>query len=220
MVKQMLKRVIQWLKRLFQGFFGGKKVSTQVKQDMKKTVAPPLSDTDLEFLFTELLAGVHEARGQAWAQNWLHKINHRVSTQQWVDWLKRFEDKLLLSNNPHNELASRLVQLGELGVGEVGELAYNVGMQLLTRTQGEPIWEYDGPDAISPTVSDENFPEEEYQTVTWDQLLVILEENEILRRQIVQDFAIDSDDPQQIVQALINKSRGESVTLENGHQEH
>ncbi|MFM6054510.1 MAG: hypothetical protein ACKPA7_23290, partial [Sphaerospermopsis kisseleviana] len=81
----------------------------------------------------------------------------------------------------------------------------------------------DGPDAVSPTVSEENFPEEEYQTVTWDELLEILQENDILRQQIVQDFAIESDDPQQIIQViqvLINKSQtmGESAGSEKSDQ--
>ncbi|MBD2293087.1 hypothetical protein H6G06_06205 [Anabaena sphaerica FACHB-251] len=215
MVQQMLKRVIQWLKRLFQGLFGSKQ--SPVKKNVEKTVAPPLSDTDLEFLFTELLAGVHQARGQAWAQNWLHKLEHRVSTQRWLDWLNRFGERLLASKKPNNELAARLVQFGELGVGEVGDLAYEIGMQLLTRTQGEPIWEYDGPDAVSEITPDENLPEEEYQTVTWDELLVMLQENENLRQQITQDLGIETDDPQIIIQTLINQSQAfsESSPPEN-----
>ncbi|MFM2063681.1 MAG: hypothetical protein RLZZ507_3352 [Cyanobacteriota bacterium] len=217
MVKQMLKRVIQWLKRLFQGLFGRKYSPTPVKKDEEKTVAPPLSDTDLEFLFTELLAGVHQARGQTWAQNWFDKIEHRVSTQRWLDWLNRFGERLLASKKPNNELAARLVQFGELGVGEVGDLAYDIGMQLLTRTQGEPIWEYDGPDAVSQLPPDENLPEEEYQTVTWDELLVMLQENESLRQQITQDWGIETDDPQMIIQTLIHQSQafGESAASEN-----
>nr|WP_325078918.1 hypothetical protein [Sphaerospermopsis aphanizomenoides] len=182
---------------------------------MEKKVAPPLTDTDLEFLFTELLTGVHQARGQAWAQNWLHKIEHRVSTQRWLDWLKQFGERLLAAKNPNNELAARLVQLGELGVGEIGDLAYSIGMQLLTRNQGEPIWEYAGPDTVSEITSapitfvaseDESEPQEEYQTVTWDELFVMLQENENLRQQIAQDLGIETDDPQMIIQVLINQS--------------
>jgi hypothetical protein len=212
----MLKRVIQWLKRLIRGLFGSKQSPKPVKNLVEKTT-PPLSDTDLEFLFTELLAGVHQAKGQVWAQNWLYKIEHRVSTQRWIEWLKHLEEKLLASNKPNNELAARLVQLGELGVGEVGDVAYQIGMKLFRRTQVEPIWEYSGPDAVNSTVTEENFSEEEYQTVTWDELLVMLQENEPLRQQIKQDFGIDSDDPQTIVQTLITKSQtiNESASSEN-----
>jgi hypothetical protein len=190
MVHQMLKRLIHWLKKFFRGLFGSKQNPIPGKQDVGNEVAPPLTDTDLEFLFTELLTGVHQARGQAWAQNWLHKLEHRVTTQRWLEWLNRFGDRLLASKKPNNELAARLVQLGELGVGEIGDLSYSIGMQLLTRNQGEPIWEYAGPDAGSEITSapityvassEENLAEEEYQTVTWDELFVMLQENENLR---------------------------------------
>lgn len=142
MVQQMLRRLVQWLKSFFQGLFGGGRKQTAVKTspNVTKQPAPPLGDTDLEFLFTELLEGVHQARGQAWAVKWLQKIEHRVTTAQWVEWLRRFGEKLLASSSPNNELAARLVQLGELGVGELGDVAYDIGMQVLSRNQGEPIW--------------------------------------------------------------------------------
>lgn len=216
MVQQMLKRLIQWLKRLLQGLFGSKKTAISTRQDADTTVAPPLTDTDLEFLFTELLTGVHQSRGQTWAQNWLHKIEHRVTTQRWLEWLNKFGERLLASKKANNELAARLVQLGELGIGEIGDLSYSIGMQLLTRNQGEPIWEYGGPDVVSQITTapityvapeDEDFAEEEYQSVTWDELLVMLQENENLRQQIAQDLGIQTDDPQMIIQMLINQAQ-------------
>ncbi|TAE60425.1 MAG: hypothetical protein EAZ87_05860 [Nostocales cyanobacterium] len=203
----MLKRLIQWFKRFWRGLFGSKQTHKPVKQDVEATAVPPLSDTDLEFLFTELLAGVYQAKGQAWAQNWLHKLEHRVSTQRWLEWLNKLEEKVLAASLPNNELASRLVQLGELGIGEVGDTAYKIGMKLLTRTPVEPIWEYTGPDETKPVIANENFADEEYETVTWDELLIMLQENEELRQQIIHDFGIEVDDPQAIIQALINKAQ-------------
>ncbi|MBD2568893.1 hypothetical protein [Anabaena lutea] len=219
MVQKMLKRLIQWLRKFCQRLFGSKKNPIPAKEKVDRKVAPPLTDTDLEFLFTELLAGVQQARGQAWAQNWLHKIEHRVSTERWIEWLERFGKRLLESRTPNNELAARLVYLGELGVGQIGDLAYDIGMQLLTRNQGEPIWEYDGPDTISQIISapiispapeeadDENLPEGEYQTVTLDELFVMLQQDETLRQQIAQQLEIETDDPQVIIQMLINQSQ-------------
>lgn len=194
---------------------------------MEKEPAPLLSDTDLEFLFNELLQGVHQARGEAWAQKWLHNIEHRITTQEWVEWLGRFGDRLLASPTPNNEMAARLVQLGELNVGEIGDVAYNIGMQLLTRNEGEPVWEYEGPDAFSTSLSSEvvapvlesadapeNLPEGEYQTVTLEQLFVMLQEDENLRQQIAQQLAVETDDPQVLVQALISQlyPDGQSTT--------
>jgi hypothetical protein len=232
----MLNRLLHWLKRFFQRLFGKKQTSSSSVADVQKEPAPPLTDTDLEFLFSELLEGVHQARGQAWALKWLDNIEHRISTQRWLEWLQRFSEKLLASAAPNNELASRMVDLGELEVGEVGDAAYDIGMRLLTRNVSEPVWEYEGPDAIkttpppeqtnkatSPAAESENppkkelptdpappaeletVPEEELQTVTLDELFVMLQQDEGLRQQISQQLGIETDDPQLIVQELFNQ---------------
>lgn len=225
MVQQMLRRLVQWLKSLFQRLFGGGGKQTAVSNSptVTKQPAPPLSDTDLEFLFTELLEGVHQARGEAWAVKWLQNIEHRVTTAQWVDWLKRFGEKLLASSSPNNELAARLVQLGELGIGEIGDVAYDIGMQVLSRNQGEPIWEYDGPDVDSTNVlyteednsATEENPEGQYQTVTLDQLFVMLQQDENLRQQIAEQLGLSTDDPQAIVDALMSQYQAASQEAGN-----
>ncbi|MBO3462795.1 hypothetical protein G7B40_001880 [Aetokthonos hydrillicola Thurmond2011] len=217
----MLQRLIQWLKQFFQRLFGGKQNPVKVTEDSQKEVLQPLDDTDLEFLFMELLEGVHQARGQAWAQKWLHNIEDRISTEGWVNWLQRFGERLLASPTPNNEIASRMVQLGELEIGEVGDVAYDIGMQLLRRSGDEPVWEYDGPD-VEITDSDstqafhlqgetgnpENLPQGELQTISLEQLFAMLQNDEHLRLQIAQQLGIETDDPQVIIQALVNQFNG------------
>lgn len=217
MVQQMLKRLIQWLKNFFQSLFGGKSSRSSVRRDVPQEPPPQLTDTDLEFLFNELLEGVHQAKGQAWAIKWLHNIEHRISTQRWIEWLRQLEERLLAAPTPNNELASRLVQLGDLGVGEVGDVAYDIGMQLLTRNQAEPIWEYAGPDTVSAaslpesdSVSNavdpgDNPPEGDYQTVTLEQLFMMMQQDETLAEQIAEQLGLETKDPQVIIQALINQ---------------
>ncbi|WP_242051293.1 hypothetical protein [Nostoc spongiaeforme] len=217
MVGQMLKRLIRWLKNLFQSLFGGKSTPKTADVNVSQEPAPPLSDTDLEFLFTELLEGVHQARGQAWAIKWLHNIEHRVSTERWLEWLHRFGERLLAAPTPNNELAARLVQLGDLGVGELGDEAYEIGMQLLTRNSGETIWEYDGPDAFSNNspseddqilqteTTDDSASEADYQTVTLEQLFSMMQEDENLRQQISQQLGIESDDAEVIIKELVHQ---------------
>jgi hypothetical protein len=210
MVHQMFKRLIQWLKKFFRHLFGGKQNFTPSREQVPKAVVPPLTDTDLEFLFTELLAGVHQVKGQTWAQKWLHNLEHRVSTQQWLEWLNRFGDRLLASSKPHNELAARLVQLGELGVGEISNLSYDIGMKVLTGNPGEPVWEYEGPDAVEnnlliPANTEENLPEGEYKTVSLDELLMMLQQDEALCEQISQQLGVETNNPEEIIQVLVSQ---------------
>ncbi len=222
----MFKRLIQWLKSLFQSLFGVKSTPTTISANVQQKAVPPLNDTDLEFLFSELLEGVNQARGQAWALKWLHNIEHRVSTERWVEWLRGFSDKLMASSAPNNELASRLIQLGELNVGEVGNLAYDIGMSLITRNQQEPIWEYSGPDAASTsetsseissetfskkisepdqTILPEDSPEGDFQTITLDQLYELMQDDGNLRQIVAQQVGIESDNPEDIIQALVDQ---------------
>ncbi len=215
----MLNRLLHWLKKFFQRLFGRKQTLSPSVVDVKKEPAPPLTDTDLEFLFSELLEGVHQVRGQAWALKWLHNIEHRISTERWVEWLRRFGEKLLASPAPNNELATRMVELGELEVGEVGDVAYDIGMRLLTRNVSEPVWEYEGPDAVKTTPPAEQTssapaqaaalendqPEEESQTVTLDELFVMLQDDVKLRKEISQQLGMETDDPQLIVEELFKQ---------------
>jgi len=210
MVHQMFKRLIQWLKKFFQRLFAGKQNLATGREEVTPEVAPPLTDTDLEFLFTELLEGVHQVKGQAWAQKWLLNLENRVSTEQWLEWLVRFGDRLLASAKPHNELAARLVQLGELGVGEIGNLSYDIGMKVLKLNPGEPVWEYDGPDAVESNPfesanTEENLPEGEYKTVTLDELLMMLQQDENLCEQISQQLGVETQNPEEIIQVLVNQ---------------
>lgn len=212
----MLKRLVQWFKKFFRGLFGTKQQKSTVKHS-SPSPPPPLNDTDLEFLFAELLEGVHQQRGQAWAQKWLQNLEHRVPQQRWVEWLQKFGDKLLAAPTPNNELASRLVQLGELGIGDISGVAYDVGMRLLTRNQAEAILEYEGPDAvIEPAVVQEGFiqgqPEQalsdtegEYETITLEELMDLMQQDVNLRAQIAEQLGIETDDPEVIIQTLVNQ---------------
>ncbi len=234
----MLKRLIQWIENFFQRLFGKRQKSSQIEGNIQSQPPPPLNDTDLEFLFTELLEGVNQARGQAWALKWLHNLEHRVSQERWLQWLEGFGDRLMASSTPNNELASRMVELGELEVGDVGDYAHDIGMDLLTRNQKEPIFEYEGPDATpspfstdSPDISnfelggesvftgdmtshpvittgedeDDNPPDGEYQTVSLDELLLMLQQDRNLCQQIAQQLGLNTEDPETIIQALVNQ---------------
>ncbi|NWF60637.1 MAG: tetratricopeptide repeat protein [Fischerella sp.] len=168
----MLKWLLQWLKRFWKFPFDGKQTASQeaVAGDRVVQQPPELTNADLEFLFTQLLEGVYQARGQHWAIKYLQRMEHRISVERWIEWLLDFGERLLTSPAPNNHLAERMMQLGELEIGTIGELAYDIGIRLLTRNLGEEYWETDAeafetpapvPITVPPpkTESQQNFQE-------------------------------------------------------------
>jgi CHAT domain-containing protein/Flp pilus assembly protein TadD len=139
----MLKRLVEWLNIFWKRVFGRKRTRSQNRIKRQNVVhqAPELTNADLEVLYNQLLEGVYQARGQQWAQKYLQRMENRISVDRWLDWLLNFGEKLLASPAPNNQLATRMVQLGELGVGVIGDLSYDIGIRLLTRNLGEISWE-------------------------------------------------------------------------------
>ena len=131
----MFRWLLQWLNKFLQYPFGkleiGDPHSGQVNLVADKP--PELTNADLELLFNELLEGVHQARGQQWALKYLQRMEPRITVDRWIDWLLIFADKLLASPAPNLQLAERLIKLGELEIGEISNLSYDIGIHLLQR---------------------------------------------------------------------------------------
>jgi tetratricopeptide (TPR) repeat protein/CHAT domain-containing protein len=128
---QMLRWFLQWLNKFFRHLFGSSQINDNAVNDDKVVKPPELTNSDLELLYTQLLEGVHQARGQQWALNYLQRVEHRISEERWLDWLLMYGDRLLTSPVPNQQLAVRMVRLGELDIGKIGELSYEIGMRLL-----------------------------------------------------------------------------------------
>ncbi|GAX37793.1 CHAT domain-containing protein [Nodularia sp. NIES-3585] len=135
----MLTQLLHWLNK-FSNYPVGNKQSRSLKaaRGLEVSQTPPeLTNGDLEVLYTQLLAGVQQGRGQQWALEYLQRMEDRISVERWIDWLLIFGEKLLLSPAPNHQLATQMMQLGELGIGKVGELSYDIGIRLLTGELGE-----------------------------------------------------------------------------------
>ncbi len=206
----MFRRIWQWLVKLWQRLFAVVNNSNSRTQNIQPDAPPPLTSTDYEYLFMQLLEGVHRGKGDTWAVKYILDLQHRISPAQWVEWLQSFGERLLGGTTPNNELAARLVQLGELIQGTpalrtMGQVAYEIGVQVLTQqTAPGVVWEYNGPDAnaINPPPYQELPPPE---AITLDELLVRLEQDPNLRQIVAQQMGLDSTDPQLIMQTLVNQ---------------
>lgn len=232
----MLKRIWQWIKGVFQHLFGGgtppqsssQRGGSQSPTSVSGGEAPkPLDDADYEFLFMQLLEGVSHGWQQDRILRWFEGLQGRITYAGWVAWLQRFGEKLLASPTSNTELAGRLVRLGEMlqmipSLQEIGVTAYTVGMQRLDRNPGNPIWEYDGPDAepMMPYSGGQQSTQEAQQgdVITLDELLLRLQQDETLRQDIAQQLGIETDDPQVIVQEIVNQftAANQATTDETG----
>lgn len=213
MLKQLWRSLVRWFQRLFGT--GGRRNPTPAS--VRSEPPKPLTDTDYEFLYSQLLEGVAHGWQQDRVLRFFESLGDRGQSSLWVGWLNRFGERLLASPAPNNELAARMVQLGQVGCGEIGEVSYDIGMQLLTRNAParavnpppvSSIYEYeefDAPEEEVPAVSEEGEEGGELKTVTLDELLVMLQQDSGLLQQISEQLQIETTDPQVIVQALVNQ---------------
>ncbi|WP_295613212.1 hypothetical protein [Chamaesiphon sp. GL140_3_metabinner_50] len=157
MFKKIWQSFVRWFRKLFGGGTG-KAINRFPAAEL-----PPLDDTDREYLFMQLLEGVAHGWQQPRAIGFFNKIRQRVRKSEWLEWLERFGQNLLAAPVANYELAGRMVQLGQLDCGEIGDLAGDYGARLLDRQAEEyplellPIMEFSD---LAPVDADElNFDE-------------------------------------------------------------
>ncbi|WP_373543054.1 hypothetical protein [Chamaesiphon sp.] len=152
MLKKIWQSLVRWFRKLFgRGSSGATLAQRGSAKDRMVAQAqlPPLDDTDREYLFMQLLEGVAHGWQQPRAIGFFNKIRQRVRKSDWLDWLQRFGDNLLSAPVANYELAERMVQLGQLDCGEIGDLAGEYGARLLDRQAPQflgdllPIMEFD-----------------------------------------------------------------------------
>ncbi|MBG1268013.1 tetratricopeptide repeat protein [Nostoc sp. WHI] len=185
----MLKRLWRWLKRSFQRLFG-KKQTPPLEKQRKVELPKQLTDAVCESLFLQLLAEVNDGLSRGGAKGFL--AANRINEANLLEWLQGFGERLLALPTPNNELAKRMVQLGELNIGEVSVVAYDIGRRLgggKTNRQG----------------AEDAEEETEAETITLDELLVRLEQDADLVQQVGQQLEIETTDPQVIIEPLINQ---------------
>ncbi|HIK05826.1 MAG TPA: tetratricopeptide repeat protein [Trichormus sp. M33_DOE_039] len=135
----MLTRLLQWFKTVDTHPVASNQTGSfkAIREEQVAEIPPELTNADLELLFTQLLEGVHQGKGQQWAIKFFQRMEDRISIERWIDWLLVFGEKLLLSPAPNHLVATQMIQLGELDIGKVGELSYEIGIQLLNRDADE-----------------------------------------------------------------------------------
>lgn len=213
----MLRRIWRWLVSLFLG--GRKSRPRQHLKDMATNEEPNLSDTDYEFLFNQLLEGVTNGWPPARIIKFFEQLGSRGKAAPWLEWLQGFGAKVLAAESPNQELARRMLELGQRiyndrTFGEIGRFSYAIGEQILSRQpNSSQIWEYSGSDlgdnysrdVSFPVSSTPEDPTNTQQPLSLDQLYEALLRDPNLAADIAQQMSISSTDPQMIINELMHK---------------
>jgi tetratricopeptide (TPR) repeat protein len=131
----MLDKIWRFIKQLIQRLFAtNPKIEPTPPQP-----APTLTDAEYEAKLMELLEGVNGGWGRGDVAEFL--IEKRIKNGDLAAWLRRFGDRLLEGAQGSTastdavvslqELARRLELLGRVAGGELGEVAGNVGREIL-----------------------------------------------------------------------------------------
>ncbi|MEQ9354082.1 CHAT domain-containing protein [Coleofasciculus chthonoplastes] len=93
-----------------------------------------LSDTDYQQLFGQLLTRV----SQGWnSQEVFQHLGHRMNDRYFKAWLREYGKRLRKLPDADHQLASQLVRLSRVGCGELGEIAAEIGRELLMKPAGK-----------------------------------------------------------------------------------
>jgi tetratricopeptide (TPR) repeat protein/CHAT domain-containing protein len=138
----MMKRLWRWFKRILRRFFGKKQVVASQKPVRQEIIRKLLTDAEYESLFLQLLAGVND---EGWSQGRIRGFlaGKNVVESDLVGWLRGFGERLLAEDGENRELAAQIGRLSEVGCGELGEVAGEIGRELLGR-EGEEGEEEEG----------------------------------------------------------------------------
>jgi tetratricopeptide (TPR) repeat protein len=217
---KLIKRLWRWLKNLFRGANLSPTSRSQRRGKGAALSPPPLTDTDYEFLLSQLLDGIVHGWHEGRIIKFFQRLGDRGKAKLWVDWFERFGERVLASEVPNLELAARLIRFGELSqsfspIQPIGKAAYQLGRQLYARESTDAVWEYEGADAelavapagfdLSEAGAEISLPEAGVQMLTPEELLSQLQQEPDLAAQLAEQLGMAGSEPQALVAELVRQ---------------
>ncbi|MFB2895943.1 hypothetical protein ACE1CI_23785 [Aerosakkonemataceae cyanobacterium BLCC-F50] len=210
MIGRIWQKIVQFFQRLF-GRSDSKRSKSSITA-IKKQIQPPkpLENADYEFLFMQLLEGIAHGWQQARVEKFFAQLDDRTTQTQWVQWIRSFGERLLALRAPNQELALRMLALGEMGCGEISETASEIGLELLQRQEKPIIQTPQNPAASTLFVAldEAGNLSDQPQTISLEQLWELLQRDPELVQQMAALLQINTNNPEEIIRALMNQSGG------------
>ncbi|MEQ9551060.1 MAG: tetratricopeptide repeat protein [Coleofasciculus sp. G3-WIS-01] len=125
----MIKRFWQWLVRLIQPI-----LPPFLKPKRHRRLQKRLSDAEYQQLFRQLLTGVN----QGWnREQILQHLGYQSSDRYFKVWLFEYGQQLRQLPEADHQFAGQLLQMSGVGCGELGEIAAEIGQDLLAKPSGK-----------------------------------------------------------------------------------
>ncbi|MFB2935183.1 hypothetical protein ACE1B6_07880 [Aerosakkonemataceae cyanobacterium BLCC-F154] len=209
MIGRIWQKIVQFFQRLF-GRSGSRRSKSSLAAIKQQAQTPkPLENADYEFLFMQLLEGIAHGWQAPKVEKFFAELDDRTTETQWIQWIRSFGERLLASPAPNQELAMRMLALGEMGCGEISDTAGEIGFQLLQKHE-KPLIQT--PETYSPSSTvflavDEagNFADQP-QTISLEQLWELLQQDPELVQQMAALLQINTNNPEEIIRVLMNQS--------------
>lgn len=215
----MIKKLQQWLKQIpIQAYDplndeDENHDGNNGKTSSQKTMSS-VKDNDLEFLFHQLLQGVANGWQENRIEQFFEKLTPKITVEIWLNWLQRYRNQLMASPAPHYHFAARMIILGEVTASlpflrPVGDLAYEIGTELLNRRENNPIVE-----SLRSRLHTENETETENELTesasSLGDVLSLLQSNPEFAENTAKELGINTVDPGMIMEKLVQETELES----------
>lgn len=229
--KAMIKKIGQWLKLIpttIQAYDTETDGITKKNGDSVVNHSQ-VKDGDLEFLFYQLLEGVAKGWQESRIEQFFEKLEPRISVEIWLDWLQRYRNQLVKSAHTHTQLAARMIILGEKTatlpfVRGVGDLAYEIGKELLNKTKNNNFVDSfrpqnnDGASNVENKHDDNSENSEKNVNVvntptSLGEFLSLLQTDENFASDIARQLNLDSIDPGLIIAKIVEQTESDSLPI-------
>ncbi|MBD2183144.1 tetratricopeptide repeat protein [Aerosakkonema funiforme] len=220
---KLFRKLLRWFRCWFGSGFGsgGKAPKLQaapIAVYKKVELLKPLEDADYEFLFMQLLEGVAHGWQQKRVLHFLASLRNRTTETEWLGWLRRFGKRLLATPTPNYPFAREMILLGEIGCGKLGEVAREIGNQLLAREQNQQVLRFANEDIYIVKEDRGAIEAQTIESIPINESLVKLSQDPSLAKQLAKLLQIEPADTQAIFETAIDRSGAIELTTKEAEK--
>lgn len=229
----MIKKIGQWLKLIPTTIqaYDSDEDEVNGKNGVSIVNHPRVKDADLEFLFYQLLEGVAKGWQESRIEQFFEKLEPRISVEIWLDWLQRYRNQLIKSSHSYTQVAARMIILGEKTatlpfVRGVGDLAYEIGKELLNKTNNNNFVDSfqseinDNKSNFEDTLDNNENKDDSTKVVNMPsslgEFLSLLQTDENFASEIARQLNLDSVEPGIIIAKIVDQIESDSPPIFSG----